>query len=207
MPDNVDEMGKYPPVNEGQFLGLRAVAIQAYANLEMSLTALFAGLLGIQTDLAGLVLFRITNTHARNRILDDLHHKKQGTTYDLFWKSLLSSIRYLDQRRNEIVHWHVVQTINLGLAHKDAARLALAPPTGWTTQSDAQISENELNDFIQRCDFTHRLTNMFSWVLYHAEPSADQREPWLKVFQQPITYPPPATHPLFGRPEQSASPT
>ena len=161
MSDNAYEIGKYPPVNQDQFLALRANAIQAYANLEMSLTILFANLLGIPIDIAGLVLFRITNTHARNRILSDLHSKKQGTKYDLFWNSLLSFIRALDQRRNEIVHWHVVNTVNLALDHKDAARLSLAPPTGWATQSPASIAEKELQDFIRRCEFASRLINMF----------------------------------------------
>ena len=197
MSDNVYEIGKYPPVNQDQFLALRANAIQAYANLEMSLKHLFAGQLGIPTDVAGLVLFRITNTHARTRILNDLHHKNQGAKYDRFWKSLLSLVRTLDQRCNEIVHWHVVQTINLGLDHKDAARLSLAPPAGWAAQSTA-ISENELTDFIQRCDFAHRLINMFDLVLYHPTIHTE-REPWLKIFEQPIIYPPPDTHPLFGK--------
>jgi hypothetical protein len=51
--DTAYPIGKYPPVNQDQFLGLRANAIQAYANLEMSLTLLFAKLLGIPAGVAG----------------------------------------------------------------------------------------------------------------------------------------------------------
>jgi hypothetical protein len=142
----------------------------------MSLTILFAALLGVPIDVAGLVLFRITNTHARNRILNDLQSKKHGASYDTFWRSLTSFIRTLDQRRNEIVHWHVVQTIDLSLDHKEAARLSLAPPTGWMTQSAASISENDLNDFIQRCDFATRLITMFRGVVHEPAIPDDVRE-------------------------------
>jgi hypothetical protein len=194
--DTAYPIGKYPPVNQDQFLALRAIAIQAYANLEMSLAILFAALLGILVDLAGLVLFRITNTHARNRILDDLQSKKHGTTYDTFWNSLISFIRTLDQRRNEIVHWHVVQNINLALDHKEAASLSLAPPTGWTTQSAASISDNDLSDFIQRCEFASRLITMFRGVVHEPAIPDDVRETWLPIFARAVTYPPSETHPL-----------
>lgn len=196
MSDTAYPIGKYPPVNQDQFLALRANAIQAYANLEMSLTVLFAALLSIPLDLAGLVLFRITNTHARNRILDDLQSKKHGTTYETFWNSLISFIRALDQRRNEIVHWHVVQNIDLARDHKEAASLSLAPPTGWMTQSTASLLENDLSDFIQRCDFASRLITMFRGVLHAPSIPDDVRETWLKIFAQSVTYPPPDTHPL-----------
>jgi len=196
--DTAYPIGKYPPVNQDQFLGWRAIAIQAYANLEVSLTLLFAKLLGIEADLAGLVLYRIASTHTRTRILRDLYSKKHGEAYSPFWKSLLSFIRTLDQRRNEIVHWHVVNNINLALNHKDASRLSLAPPTGWAMQSTASIAETELKDFVQRCDFAHRLLNMFSVVLHDPVVTADVRERWLKIFEEPVTYPPSDTHPLFS---------
>jgi hypothetical protein len=69
-------IGKYPAVNQNTILFARAMAIQSYAHLEQTLSFLFAKWLGAPIDLAGLVFFRITNTHARNRILDDLKEKK-----------------------------------------------------------------------------------------------------------------------------------
>ena len=113
-------IGKYPAVNQEAILLARASAIQAYAALERSLSFLFAQWLGTPIDVAGLVFFRITSTHARNRILDDLKKKKLENQYNLFWNSLLALTRTIDQRRNEIVHWHIVNNIDLSVPHEQA---------------------------------------------------------------------------------------
>jgi hypothetical protein len=129
--DSAYQIGAHAPVNQAQCLFSRAVSIQSYATLEFSLCTLFALFLGIPIETASIVFFRITNTHSRNRILGDLCEKKLQDQYSKFLDSAISIVRGLDQRRNEIVHWHLVQEINLDLPHEKAARLSLRPAGGW----------------------------------------------------------------------------
>ena len=115
---NAYPIGKYPAVNQDVFLVSRAVAIQAYAQLELSLSMLFSLWLGTPPDIGGLVFFRITSKHSINRILRDLKTKRLQDEYNLFWNSLLSFVQTLDHRRNEIVHWHTANNIDLSVAHE-----------------------------------------------------------------------------------------
>ena len=197
MIDHNYEIGKYLPVNQTEFLLSRATAIQSYANLEFALSTLFSNLAGISIEIGGLIFFRITNTHSRTRILNDLKDKRFRNTHGAFWVSLISFIRTLDQRRNEIIHWHVVNNINLQLDYEKAASLSLTPPTGWTLRSGASITEIELGDFINRCGFATKLVNMFNFIMHQmGERSPDVLATWQQIFSEPITYPPPDAHPL-----------
>ena len=63
----------------------RALAIEAYAEVESSLVTLMACLLGITNDLAAIVFFRITNTAARNKILDELLEHRLKDQYETYW--------------------------------------------------------------------------------------------------------------------------
>jgi RecB family exonuclease len=117
--DTAYPIGKYPAVNQDVFLVARANAIQAYAKLEFSLSIVFSRLLGTQPDIAGLVFFRITNTYQRNGILEDLKKHRFGNEYNLFWNSIMKIIRQIDQRRNEIVHWHVVNDLSPRISSKN----------------------------------------------------------------------------------------
>ena len=76
----------------------------------------FGKLLNADLELGAIVFYSITNTHARNRILDQLLQKRYGKAFDDYWngtpnthnrKGMFAIIRQLDQRRNEIVHWHM----------------------------------------------------------------------------------------------------
>jgi hypothetical protein len=192
--ENAYPIGKYPAVNQDAFLLSRATAIQAYAKLEFSLSMIFSQWLGTTQDLGGLVFFGITNTHSRNRILDKLKRKRFDKQYNLFWNSLKGLISQLDQRRNEIVHWHVINNIDLSLPHREASRLTLSPPAGWAIQPTASINENDLAEFISKCDFAQRLVTMFS--VLGTEHAGTLTQTWPGIFQQPIEYPPQDTHPL-----------
>jgi hypothetical protein len=105
------------------FLLARGRAIEAYAIYEQSLARLYAELLGVSLDYAGITFFRINNARARLAIIERLIHKRHGSQYSKFWNSLRRLLRGLDERRNQIVHWTSVDEIS------DAGRLhTLAAP-------------------------------------------------------------------------------
>jgi hypothetical protein len=181
----------------------RANAIQAYANMEQSLCTLFAYLLATVPEKAGVVFFRITNTNSRNNILSSLLGLMHESRFDAFWYGaqgqlgILKLIRQLDQRRNEIVHWHVVDNIDL---EKQTRQQTLAPPNFWALAKNmgSAISITDLVEFCTKADFVQRLLIMF-WVI-QTQPATNLPEPerqtWLDIFARPIAYPPPDTHPL-----------
>jgi hypothetical protein len=89
---------------DARFKIARAEAIDAYSGLEISLARLFAEMLGTKPDLAGIVLFRIGNARARNKMIEQLIKPKYGPKYNFYWNSVFKFIGQLDQRRNEVVH-------------------------------------------------------------------------------------------------------
>jgi hypothetical protein len=112
----------------------RANAINAYASVEQSLCRVFGHLLRTDLDRAAIVFYSITNTHARNRIIDGLLEKRHGTTYEAYWngipntqnrRGMFTTIRQLDQSRNEIVHWHI------GFMRGEVPGIGLTKPASW----------------------------------------------------------------------------
>ena len=83
----------------------RGKAIQSYALLEQSLCDLFGFLSDTKDEIAATIFYKITSTGSRNAILDKLLRRKFGNKYNLFWNIYLKSLRPIDTRRNEIVHW------------------------------------------------------------------------------------------------------
>jgi hypothetical protein len=204
--ENAYPMGKYPAVNQNELLLLRALAIQAYAILELSLSNLFSQWLGTTSDVGGLVFFRITSTHTRNTILKDLKRKRLQDHHERFWKSLWKFISKLDDRRHEIVHWALLNNIDLNLPHEKASKLTLSPLRGLSNPHErrASIDEKDLNDFIKRCEFA-------SSVLMVAYMSHDERVPkfpreYLDIFNHPLDYPPPDDHPFSPTHRQPQTP-
>jgi hypothetical protein len=90
-----------------EFWAIRAKAIQAYANLEQSLSSLFSLLGGIQPEIGAIIFFKIASSDARNKIIEALWRKKFGA-YNLFRNSFFDQLRPIDQERNAIVHWNAV---------------------------------------------------------------------------------------------------
>lgn len=177
---------------QDEFWALRGRAIHAYANLEQSLYRLFCLLTGMSADIGGIVFFKITNAQARNKIIEKLFQKKHGTNFNLFRNSLLERLRPIDQHRNELVHWNTVMELT-----SQGHGLTLLPPAGWTPDSPSYDSSTFVA-FIEKCNFYWRLLNMFTLITSPAASlgTLDTR-PWLEIFSRPITYPPPADHPLF----------
>lgn len=200
-PARTIDLGKVQQmVGQDPIWAIRGKAVGAYSTFEQSLFMLFQSLLKAPMDRAAIVFFKITNTQARNAILEKLVHKEFGTTYNKFWNDYVDHLRPIDTRRNEIVHWAVVNKI----ASEEAVEVVLSPPNFWINSPTApELSGQDLVDFIVKCDVYARLATMFA-VMTPAQSQIplEQRQPWLDIFQQPLVYPLPAGHPL-NRPPQA----
>lgn len=185
-------------LDQDPFWAIRAKAIQNYASLEQSLCGLFAMLGNIELPIAGIIFFRITSADSRNKIIEKLFRQKYQGEYNLFINSLLSQLKPIDRKRNEIVHWNTTQTIS-GPKPSDWS-LSLIPPNFWAHNQDSpSIGIQDLITFADKCNFYGRLLNMFAFVMEprHQESVASVSDTWLGIFSQPITYPPQAGHPLL----------
>ena len=190
------------PVDEfaREFLILRGKAIQKYAELEHSLGSLYAFLMGVPPEIAGITFFKIQNTRSRTAILDKLLKRKCGNTYNVFWNPLGKLLGELDQKRNEIVHWGTIVEIVLG-AQDGTQELVLMPSNLWDHKLEPRINGEDLYAFIVKCDFIQRSVNVFEAVISSPRILPDGStfpvsDAWRDICLQPITYPPPDTHPL-----------
>jgi len=187
-------------LDQDPFWAIRAKAIEAYASLEQSLCRLLASSGDMEPEVAGIIFFKISSTDSRNKIIEKLFKRRHKGEYNLFINSLFAQLRPINSRRNEIVHWNTAQTIS-GSSQSDWS-LALMPPNFWMRDSSSPlISTEDLIVFANKCSFYSRLINMVSLVLdpHHRESVASIRDEWLDVLGEPITYPPPVTHPLFPK--------
>jgi hypothetical protein len=191
-----------PPLPaDARFKIARAEAIDAYSGLEISLSRLFAGLLGTKPDLAGIVLFRIGNAPARNKMIDLLIKRKYGAKFNLYWNSVFKLIGQLDQKRNEIVHWSMGVVPHFGRSGKLAsATVRLVPPNIWDSRRGKQsLTERHLTDFALQCDFAEAA--VWSFVMFVVISHGNQKLPaaWRDIFQRPLTFPLPDNHPICRR--------
>lgn len=182
----------------------RAEAIEAYSGMETSLAFLLARLLGTSPDLAGIVLFRITSTRARNKIIEQIIKRKYGSKFNLYWNSVLKFIGQLDQSRNEIVHWQMQLLPNFGRPPKrllTSATARLVPPNIWDRRrGKAKHVEQTLTDFALKCEFAEAAVWFFSlYATGMKGGSRKMRATWRDIFQQPLAYPPLDTHPICLR--------
>ena len=198
-----------PATNELPFLVERARAIELYAQVEQSLCHLFSDLLGAPWDFGGIVFFRITNTSARNAILDALLTKRFGTTYEHHWngipntpnkKGLFTLLRQIDSRRNEIVHWHSVTNVHVE-AGAAISTLALMRPNAWSFPADiTYIGVAQMQEFSALASFVARSVNMFTAYAAGRLAHSGAEQAWRDICQRPCTYPPPEGHPLTQKP-------
>jgi hypothetical protein len=179
----------------------RANAINAYASVEQSLCHIFGHLLGTELNLAAIVFYSITNTHSRNRIIEELLKKRHGTTYEAYWNGVprtankrgtFTIIRELDQSRNELVHWHI------GFTHGEIPGIGLTKPTSLAQPNAPSISLQDLIQFVEKADFVHRSLNIFFALVStpRTAPEADALQALREIFQQPASYPPSDMNPL-----------
>jgi hypothetical protein len=184
-----------------EFWAARGTAVQAYANLEQSLCQLFSALAGVSREIGGIIFFRIASTDARNKIIDKLFKLKFGEGFNLFRSSLIRQLDPIGRRRNEIVHWNTIHLVGLDEAGETASTLVMQPgaDVGAFDVSTPRIGTKDLQDFVVKCGFYSRLSNMFFVVELAAGkdqvPDAD-RQRWHDIFAQTIEFPPLGTHPL-----------
>jgi hypothetical protein len=154
----------------------------------------------MEPEVAAIIFFKISSADSRNKIIEKLFKRRHKDEYNLFVNSLIAQLRPIDIKRNEIVHWNTAQTIS-GASQSDWS-LSLIPPNFWARyENSPSISIEDLIVFSNKCSFYGRLINMVSLVLdpRHRESVISIREAWLDVLSKPITYPPPATHPLLPK--------
>lgn len=199
---NIDMSKVIELAERDEFWALRGKAIQTYANLEQSFASLFSLLSGANSQASLTILFKITSSDARNKILTKLFRQKFGAQYRSFANSLFDQLRPIDIERNEIVHWNAVCQMGLGTDGKEAAILYLMPPALRTADEIAAAPRKDtaaILTFSAKCSFYSRLINMFYMVestMVSTIPD-DVKTPWRDIFAQPVVYPPPSGHPLF----------
>jgi hypothetical protein len=195
-----------PAGNAIAFHVLRSTSIQAYAQLEASLSSLLASLLGNDMKASATIFNRLSNTKSRNLIIEDLIEHRHADKYSHYWhgipgtkdkSGLMTIIQGLDGKRNEIVHWHAVREIGT------EDKLVLMPPSFWLRPSAPKITEDDLGAFLTKASFATRSLNMFRIVIDEIVPKddTDWHATWDDIFRQPCAYPPADTHPLAQNPQ------
>jgi hypothetical protein len=193
----------------------RAEAIEAYARFENCLSILFEFLLGAPSPKSSVVFYKITNANNRNKIIESLITIEHGDKYKVYWhgegkpgskSGLFKLIYQLDQTRNEIIHWTVARTIATTELNPQIEKLI--PPTMFGFQNVGKtISIAELNNFIAKANFVSGSVLSFAINTAKGVQVPDSaRDPWLPIFHQPATYPPPSGHPLAPTPKAPEAP-
>lgn len=175
------------------FWAMRGAAIEGYSSLEQSMCRLLALVSGMEDSAAATVFFKVTASRSRAEILDKLFKAKFGNAYRPFWNSMMAHFRHLDQRRNELVHWASVHEVGGG-----ADRLYLSPPNFWTLSEDSPSwTQDELLDFMSRCDVVKRALNGFTFAHREGPRIPNELPPESNpLLQEPLEYPLPAGHRL-----------
>ena len=196
----------------------RADAIHNYVNVEQALSSLLAILLGTSNDQAGIVFFNIIASRSRDKIIEGLLEKRFGNQYDRYWHGiaggagtkrepgLFALLQQLATTRNFIVHWTIAVNVGSGPITE-----SLIPPNIWGFKDDQRsLSIQDLMEFIRKASFVSRSLTIFNSIVGGQWPDGSAQSPWPDIFQQPCTYPPLDTHPLFqnyrapGTPPQSS---
>lgn len=177
----------------------RGRAIEIYARIEIALAMLFSHLMRVTADFAGVSFFRINNARARIAILERLMKKRYGGQYNLFWNSLAKQLQEIDGARNNIVHWAQICEVRQLDGGESQDTYYLSPPNYWDYDAGTpRVDLSDIYDFVLKCAFFSSLVLRFVGGLNFPEQAV--KPPWPEIFQQPITYPPPETHPLYRMP-------
>jgi hypothetical protein len=159
-------------------------------------------LAGTDMEAASIIFFRIVNADARNKILEKLFHHKYRERFNAFRASFFRQLRPIDNERNEIVHWNVVNQVGSEPDGKVISKVFLTPPTYWAAHMDSPKKETAaLLAFSMKVEFYSRLGGMFFAIvgenMQHPIPQ-ELLDEWMPIFEQTVVYPPPLGHPLAG---------
>src|SRR5829696_4377692 len=197
------EPSREPRTFDDEFRIARALAMEAYVKVESAMADLLAVLLGTTERKASHVLFRVTNTSARNAILTSLLNESQGDKYDIFWNGqaggpnqkklpgLIAVISQLDTTRNSIAHWLPIQTAGVGdTGYKSWEELR--PAHYWARDVVFEpITTEGLNEFIRKANYVSSSLAVLYLIIHKPHlMSAAELETWTHRFEQPGFYPP-----------------
>jgi hypothetical protein len=185
---------------QDEFWAIRGKAIQSYASLEQSLARLFSALAGTTQKIGGTIFFRISSADTRRNLIDKLFQQRFQEQYNLFRNSLVKQLKPIDNERNEIVHWNVVNNVGVDESGKTTSSLALMPPASFPSPDSASKDSKQMIAFSNKCNFYAALSGFFPVIAmdgFAATPVSDaDKRPWLDAYSKPIEYPPPVGHVL-----------
>ena len=220
MTDGIVRPNRIAPIQEAidlaeqdVFWAARGKAIQGYAQVENSLCNLFAGLGDMERKTAIIIFFRIASTDSRTKIIEKLLRAKHGNKLNLFWNPLAKEIDKLGKKRNEIAHWLAAANIILdgkNIMHVGVMLVHPGSEDMGKGDNSQRLLTKELIEYEQKCDEFVRLITMFNLALNSSAQLEDGLQTWLDIFQQPLLYPLPESHPLkrsqqaHGIPPQSS---
>jgi hypothetical protein len=180
-----------------EFWSIRGRAIDAYAQVEHQLCQLMAVLLNSEVELVSIVFFKNTSADAQTKIIQDLLKAKYGEQYTTFWNSFGKLHGGLAIQRNNIVHWTSVVQATLDnkysktVLQKGTTIYKGGPPP-------EQIDTEKMIDFIKKCTYLGRACFAFTyWLQTGTAPDVPAGvRTWSETFQQQLTWPSQADHPL-----------
>ena len=175
---------------DDDFWKFRGLAVQSYASLEQSLCSLFSLVSGTERSAAAIIFFKIASADSRNNIITQLVKQKFNSRFSVFWNSMVKHIGQIDKRRNAVVHWNTINWVTSNEKGETEIRLLLKPGQSNVLDGGDEIDRDGLVHFIEDCDFTGRLLNVF--VAVNSDASEfDDAPAWLAAFEnEKLTYPP-----------------
>ena len=142
------------------------------------------------------MFFRITNSRATSKIIEQLLEKAHGTKYDTYWHGqpgaggqrkipgLFALIRQLNEKRNDIVHWHIRSSSSSTGDQWDD----LTPAYYWTRGHQEPITTPDLNAFIKKANFVQ--SSIFHFCQFTTKASdvflrayGGKLETWTRIFE------------------------
>jgi hypothetical protein len=127
-------------------------AIDAYANLEYSLTFLLQTLLAVPPHEASIVLFSVQNVRSRLEMIQTLLSAKHQDKYRKFWTKVSAFLFKLSVFRNAIVHWTPALSIYQSKDGKVTKHEhELMHP--WNSPKYSTVTTKNIADFIADCRY------------------------------------------------------
>jgi hypothetical protein len=175
-----------------EFNALRGEAIQAYAQLESSLSSMFAYLAGVSGQVAGIIFFKMVNARSRIAVLERLKRLKHADAFNLYFNSIMAEAGRLDGQRNKLIHWHRILSITAHEGGLDTSDTFLTAPNFWDfDESSETMTATDIQEFAQRCDIFGRGLNMLT---HHWSHPGRGDGTYHDIFEQPLRYPIPEDH-------------